>query len=238
MSILIAEDEPDLLDLLAYALRRAGHEVYLAHDGPTALQLWKAKDPSLILLDIDIPEINGWDVCRSIRSESAVPVIMLTAANDDRDIVRGLETGADDYITKPFSPRQLLARIGAVLRRSSGGPGGAIMGPQILTAGDIGLNPQWRTVARNGDSIRLTRLEFALLYELVLHEGRVLTHRQLTERVWGYQNVDDAGIIKGHIRNIRRKLEPDPTRSTYVHTVVGIGYIFRRALPDDSCNPA
>jgi DNA-binding response OmpR family regulator len=227
MAVLIVEDDPDLLDVLCFALRREGHDVIAARDGAVGLQLWKSKDPQLVLLDIDLPRVSGWDVCKQIRSESDVPVLMLTAARSEADIVRGLELGADDYIAKPFSPRELLARIRAVLRRAKESADQPRKGWQVVTAGDLRLDPQWRTVYRGNESVRLTPIEFKLLYELVLHEGQVLTHQILTDRIWGYEGVDDATLLKGHIRNLRRKLEADSSEPVYIHTVSGIGYTFR-----------
>jgi DNA-binding response OmpR family regulator len=228
MSILIVEDDPDLLDILCFALRREGHDVIAAHDGAAGLQLWKAKDPRLVLLDVDLPKMSGWEVCKKIRSESNTPVIMLTGASTDADVVKGLELGADDYVTKPFSPKQLMARIRAVLRRAKESAEEPRKGWQTITAGDLKLDPQWRTVHQSDEDIRLTPIEFKLLYELVLHEGQVLTHQILTDRVWGYEGVDDASLLKGHIRNLRRKLENDSSDPVYIHTVAGIGYTFRR----------
>jgi DNA-binding response OmpR family regulator len=228
MPILIVEDDADLLDILCFALRREGHEVIAARDGAVGLQLWKAKDPELVLLDVDLPKVNGWEVCKQIRSESNTPVLMLTASRADTDVVKGLEGGADDYITKPFNPRELLARIRAVLRRAKESADQPRKGWQVITIGDLKLDPQWRSVHRGNESITLTPIEFKLLYELVLHEGQVLTHQILTDRVWGYEGVDDASLLKGHIRNLRRKLERDSSHPLYIHTVAGIGYTFRR----------
>lgn len=228
MSILIVEDDADLLDILCFAVRRAGHDVIAAHDGAIGLDLWRSKDPELVLLDVDLPKMSGWDVCKAIRSEGSTPIIMLTAAGEESDVVRGLELGADDYITKPFSPRQLMARVRAVLRRAKESSDQPRKGWQMLTAGDLSLDPQWRTVERDGQKTRLTATEFKILYELVVHEGQVLTHQILTDRVWGYEGVDDAGLLKGHIRNLRRKLEADSSSPEYIQTVSGVGYTFRR----------
>ncbi len=228
MSILIVEDDSDLLDILCFALRREGHDVIAAHDGAAGLELWKSKDPRLVLLDVELPKMNGWEVCKRIRSEASTPIIMLTGNSTDTDIVKGLELGADDYITKPFSPKQLMARIRAVLRRAKESADQPRKGWQVIAAGDLKLDPQWRTVYRGEEPVRLTPIEFKLLYELVLHEGQVLTHQILTDRVWGYEGVDDASLLKGHIRNLRRKLEADSADPVYIHTVAGIGYTFRR----------
>jgi DNA-binding response OmpR family regulator len=228
MSILIVEDDSELLDVLCFAVRRGGHDVIAAHDGAMGLELWRSKSPELVLLDVDLPKMSGWEVCKAIRSESATPVIMLTGHREDDQIVKGLELGADDYITKPFSPKQLMARIRAVLRRSGEPADQPRKGWQAITAGDLKLDPQWRTVERDGESFRLTATEFKILYELVVHEGQVLTHQILTDRVWGYEGVDDAGLLKGHIRNLRRKIEVDSSKPVYIQTVAGIGYTFRR----------
>jgi DNA-binding response OmpR family regulator len=228
MSILIVEDDPDLLDILAFTLRREGHEVLLAHDGAAGLNLWQTKRPDLVLLDVDLPKMSGWDVCKEIRKDSDTPVIMLTAADKNADIITGFNVGADDYITKPFSPSELSARIRAVLRRAKESSDQPRTGFQTVTAGQLRLDPQWRSVYRNEEPIPLTPIEFKLLYELVLHQGQVLSHQILTDRIWGYEGVDDSSLLKGHIRNLRRKLEPNPSKPIYVHTVTGIGYTFRR----------
>ena len=142
MAILIVEDDPDLLDILVFAVRREGHDVIAAHDGAAGLHLFKTKEPQLVLLDADLPKVNGWEVCKAIRSESNTPIIMLTGAASDTDVVKGLELGADDYVTKPFSPKQLMARIRAVLRRAKESADEPRKGWQVITAGDLKLDPQ------------------------------------------------------------------------------------------------
>jgi two-component system, OmpR family, response regulator RegX3 len=233
MAILVVEDDADLLDILSFMFRREGHDVIAARDGQTGLQLCAAKHPELVLLDVELPKLNGWEVLKQIRATSSTPVIMLTATSDDAAVVKGLELGADDYIGKPFSPRQLMARVRAVLRRNANGETTTREGPRVVTAGDLRLDPQWRTVQRNDAHIKLTAIEFKLLYELVVHEGQVLTHQRLTDRIWGYEAVDDATLLKGHMRNLRRKLEPqEPNR--YLQTVVGVGYSFTSRVPATS----
>jgi len=227
MTILAIEDDEDLLDVLCFTLRREGHDVVAARDGATGLTLWRAKEPRLVLLDVNLPKVDGWAVCKQIRAESSVPIVMLTAAAEDADVVRGLNLGADDYITKPFSPGQLTARVRAVLRRAAEAADQPRRGWQVVTAGDLKLDPQWRAVERGGERVALTPIEFKLLYELVLHEGQVLTHQILTDRIWGYEGVDDASLLKGHVRNLRRKLEARSDDPQYIHTVAGIGYTFR-----------
>ena len=228
MSILVVEDDADLLDVLCFTLRRKGYDVLAAHDGAVGLHLWQTKTPQLVLLDADLPKINGWELCKRIRSESNTPVIMLTGASSEADTVRGLDLGADDYLTKPFSPSVLVARIQAVLRRAKEAAEQPRVGQQPITAGDLTLSPQWRMVKQGDREIRLTGIEFKVLYELVLHEGQVLTHQILTDRVWGYDAVEDGSLLKGHIRNLRTKLDDDSANPTYIHTVAGIGYTFQR----------
>ena len=228
MAILIIEDDDDLLDVLSYALRRRGYDVLAAHDGPSGLRLWESKDPELVLLDAGLPQVSGWEICRRIRAEASTPIIMLSGATTEVDVVRGLDLGADDYIGKPVSPRVLVARVQAVLRRAKEATDQPRKGMQCLSAGDLTLDPQWRQVRRGNESIHLTAIEFKLLYELVLHEGQVLTHQLLGDRVWGYDAIDESSLIKGHIRNLRRKLETDTATPAYVQTVAGVGYTFCR----------
>ena len=224
MSILLVEDDRDLTDILAYLLRREGHEVNIAYDGASAIKIWQETNPQLILLDIDLPRLSGWDVCEAVREGSATPIVMLTGAVGDDNVVKGLELGADDYLTKPFSPKQLLARIRAVMRRT----GAAQAQPeQVLSVADLTLDTHWRRVRRGDDEITLTKLEFQLLYELTLHAGQVLSYRYITDKVWGYKGQDDASLIKGHIRNLRSKLGAAPDGSQYIETVHGTGYVFR-----------
>jgi DNA-binding response OmpR family regulator len=230
MPILVVEDDVDLLDILAFSLRRAGHEVMTAHDGEGGLRKFRSERPRLVLLDINLPRMSGWDVCRTIRSESNTPIIVLSGADDDEDIVRGLLLGADDYVTKPFSPKHLLARVESVLRRANDSNGRMLVGWETISAGDIVIEPQRRTVRRNEQEVNLTPIEFKLLYELVLHEGQVLPHKSLTDRIWGYDGIDDALLLKGHVRNLRKKLDDDFASPVYIHTVAGVGYSFRRRL--------
>ncbi|HVP05090.1 MAG TPA: response regulator transcription factor [Dehalococcoidia bacterium] len=226
MSILVVEDDTDLTDVLAYMLRREGHEVHVAHDGQSALETWEESNPNLILLDVDIPRVNGWEVCEQVRRNSPTPIIMLTAYHGDENIMRGLELGADDYVTKPFSPGQLLARIRAVMRRSTAAiqQGAA---ENTLTVADLVLDGGRRQVLRNGQKVNVTKLEFQLLKELALHPGHVLTYRYINDRVWGYRDQSDGSLIKGHIRNLRKKLGAGPSGAPYIETVHGVGYIFR-----------
>jgi DNA-binding response OmpR family regulator len=230
MELLVVEPDGDLLDLILFMLRRAGYEALAARDGAAALRLWKAKHPELILLETELAQISGLQVCEEVRKVDDVPLIFLSESNTDADIVRGLGKGADDYVTKPFSPRQLLARIEAVLRRASAREYRRRSLTQTLCAGDLVLDPQWHCVRRGEQEIHLTSTEFKLLHELVLHEGQVLPHQLLADRVWGYDDIEDSGPLKGHIRNLRRKLELDGDHP-YIQTVVGVGYTFIRCEP-------
>lgn len=226
MSILIVEDDVDLTDILAYMLRREGHDVRVAGDGETALRVWESSAPRLVLLDVELPSINGWEVCSRIRDGSETPIIMLTASGGDDNIVRGLELGADDYITKPFSPRQLLARVRAVLRRENNTQATNGEDQTVEVAGLV-LDLGRRTVSKGDDEITLTKLEFRLLLELALNAGRLLSYRYITDKVWGYKGASDASLIKGHIRNLRRKLGPRSDGKQHIETVQGTGYILR-----------
>jgi DNA-binding response OmpR family regulator len=233
MSLLVVEPDSDLLDLTLFMLRRAGYEGIAAHDGASALRLWKAKRPQLIIVEADLPMLSGFDVCEAVRKVDETPVIFLSEGGSDADVVRALGLGADDYVTKPFSPRQLLARIEAVLRRATARELRQRNAASVLKVGDLVLDPQWRRVRRGPEEIRLTGTEFKLLHELVLHEGQVLPHQLLADRVWGYDDVDDAGPLKGHIRNLRRKLEPEPDgKPVYIQTIAGVGYTFCRQPAD------
>ncbi len=222
MSILIVEDEEELSQILAYVLRRAGFEVLCANDGMSALRLWRSASPSLILLDLNLPRVDGWEVCRQVRTNSMTPIVMLTAQKSDEQIVRGLNVGADDYITKPFSPAQLVARIEAVLRRSNRTTGDARS--KSIQVGDLELDMQMNVVRVGGQEVQLTNLEFRLLHALSLREGHVVRHHDLIQRIWGYQGISDGRMLKSHVRNLRRKIEPDPSHPRYLHTVPSVGY--------------
>jgi DNA-binding response OmpR family regulator len=222
MAILLVEDDQDLADIIGYTLRRGGHDVITAFDGLVALKLVKSRQPNLVILDVNVPHVDGWQILQQIRTSSTTPVIMLTGCDADEDVVRGLRLGADDYVTKPFSPAQLVARVDAVLRRSA--PDAEGTRPRIIEAGDITLDLGMHRVSVRQRALNLTKIEFRLLYELALREGEVVSHQELTRRVWGYQDVEGASMAKSHVRNLRRKIEPDPGCPMYLHTVAGIGY--------------
>jgi DNA-binding response OmpR family regulator len=222
MSILLVEDDQDLAEIIAFTLRRAEYDVITTYDGFSALRLIKAKSPTLIVLDVNLPRIDGWGVLQQIRTTSTTPVIMLTACGEDADVVKGLKLGADDYVTKPFSPSQLVARVEAVLRRSQLDLAGARA--RVLELGDITLDLGLHRVTVLDRTLSLTKIEFRLLQELALHAGEVVSHQELARRVWGYQEVESGSITKSHIRNLRRKIEPDPAHPLYLQTVAGLGY--------------
>ena len=219
-TILIVEDERKIAQIAADYLRRAGFAVDIAADGASALDRVRSRPPDLIVLDLGLPRIDGVAVARTIRAGSDVPIIMLTARVDEDDRLLGLEVGADDYITKPFSPRELVARVQAVLRRSRSGPAAG----EIVRVGDLTLDLPRLKVTRDGQSIELTATEFQLLATLARQPGRVFSRAQLLDAVRGTEVESFERAIDTHIKNIRRKIEPDPRHPRYIETVYGIGY--------------
>ncbi|MCR2812824.1 response regulator transcription factor [Microbacterium sp. zg.Y1090] len=222
--VLIVEDEPDLADPLAYLLRREGFEVQIAEDGPTALRMFDSAGADIILLDLMLPGMQGTEVCRQIRMTSSVPIIMLTAKDSEVDIVVGLELGADDYVTKPYSSRQLLARMRAVLRRSA--PAGDDLEERVLTGGRVTLDIDRHAVAVDGTEINMPLKEFELLELLMRNAGRVLTRGQLIDRVWGSDYFGDTKTLDVHIKRIRSRIEENPSEPVMLVTVRGLGYRF------------
>ncbi len=220
--ILVVDDEPKIVKQARDYLEQGGYRVAVAGDGTTALAQARHERPDLVVLDLNLPGMDGLDVCRALRRESDVPIIMLTARIDETDRLIGLELGADDYITKPFSPRELVARVRAVLRRVQGG----VRQPGLIRAGDMEIDLHGYRVSRDGEPIHLTRSEFNLLAVLAQHPGQTFSRAQLLDRVHGvaYEGFDRS--IDAHIKNLRRKLEPDPAEPRYVLTVYGIGYRF------------
>ena len=221
--ILVVEDEESFRDALQYMLTREGFDVTLAPNGAEGMKLFDAKHPDLVLLDLMLPEVSGTEVCKYIRSKSNTPVIMLTAKDTEIDKVVGLELGADDYVTKPFSTRELLARIRAVMRR-----GGEVELDAIgaIEGGPIRMDVERHTLLVNGSSVPMPLKEFELLEFLMRNSGRVLTRGQLMDRVWGSNYVGDGKTLDVHIKRIRSKIEPDPANPVYLTTIRGLGYRF------------
>lgn len=222
--VLIVEDEPDLADPLAYLLRREGFEVQVAEDGPAALAAFEAAPHDLILLDLMLPGMPGTEVCRRIRTTSAVPIIMVTAKDSEVDIVVGLELGADDYVTKPYSARELLARMRAVLRRTAEAE--VDLDDRILEAGRVSLDVDRHSVAVDKREIAMPLKEFELLEVLMRNAGRVLTRGQLIDRVWGSDYFGDTKTLDVHIKRIRSRIEEKPGSPVMLVTVRGLGYRF------------
>jgi len=221
--ILVVEDEESYSDPLSYLLRREGYEVAVAETGPSALAQFDKNGADLVLLDLMLPGLSGVDVCRQLRQRSSVPVIMLTAKDSEIDKVVGLEIGADDYVTKPYSSRELLARIKAVLRRLSE-PEELV--PPTLESGPVRMDVERHTVTVSGVATSLPLKEFELLEMLLRNAGRVLTRMQLIDRVWGSDYVGDTKTLDVHVKRLRAKVEPDPASPRYLVTVRGLGYKF------------
>ena len=222
--VLLVEDEPDLADPLAYLLRREGYDVEIAEDGPAALAAFRDRGADIVLLDLMLPGMPGTEVCRQIRVGSHVPIIMLTAKDSEVDIVVGLELGADDYLTKPYSARELLARIRAVMRRFA--PTEADLEERVLTGGRVTLDLDRHTVAVDGGEISMPLKEFELLEVLMRNAGRVLTRGQLIDRVWGSDYFGDTKTLDVHIKRIRSRIEKHPSDPSMLMTVRGLGYRF------------
>jgi DNA-binding response OmpR family regulator len=228
--ILVVEDDPDTGELLQMIIRAEGFYVALARDGEAALASLAAHPPDLILLDLMLPQMDGFEVCRRLRLATRVPVIMVTARTSTADKVQGLNLGADDYVDKPFEPEELLARIRAQLRRARDwSERTGTRGP--LHLGALRLEPASYAVFLNEQSVTLTRLEFDLLYCLAQHAGRALSRRELLERVWGMDDQIDPRGIDAHIRHLRAKVEDDPQAPRRIQTVHGVGYRFAPACP-------
>jgi two-component system alkaline phosphatase synthesis response regulator PhoP len=224
-TILIIEDEPELVKVLRSYLEQAGLNVLTAYRGDAGLSTWEAKRPDLVILDLGLPGMDGLDVARHIRRQSNTPLIMLTARVEESDQLIGLELGADDYVTKPFSPRVVLARVRALLRRAESAP----LAPQLLHAADLEIDKLAHTVSRHGQAIALTPTEFNLLVALASHPGRVYSRLQLLEFGQGVAYEGYERTIDAHIKNLRAKIEPDPRQPIYVETVFGVGYRFSKA---------
>lgn len=223
-SVLVVEDEQSLREPLVYILQREGFDVLEAVDGPSALVQWQNNSPDLILLDLMLPGMSGVDVCREIRTRSNVPIIMVTAKDSEVDKVVGLEIGADDYVVKPYSTRELLARIKAVLRR--GAAPDSNESRSVLEAGPVRLDTERHAVTVNGQPVTLPLKEFELLEYLMDNTNRVLTRGQIIDRVWGSNYYGDTKTLDVHVKRIRSKIEPDPANPKFIMTIRGLGYKF------------
>jgi DNA-binding response OmpR family regulator len=217
--VLVVDDEPNIREVVGQYLRREGFDTIFAADGEEAVE--RAVDADLVVLDLMLPKLDGIEACRQIRANRDIPIIMLTAKTEEIDKLVGLGVGADDYITKPFSPRELVARVQAVLRRTQAGPR---QHGDVVHVGSLRINPQLRTVERNGQAITLTAREFDLLFFMAGHPGQVFTREQLLDQVWDFEFPGDTSTVTVHIRRLREKVEPDPMRPQYVKTVWGVGY--------------
>ncbi len=220
--ILVVEDEKKLVNILRGYLEQAGFAVLTAYDGQQGLTVFRHDKPALVLLDLNLPKVDGLDVCRAIRKESNTPVIMLTARVEEADRLVGLELGADDYISKPFSPREVVARVRAVLRRTEG----ESARPETITAGDLTIDLTKHTVRIKERAVELTPTEFDLLSVVMQNPGRVYTRLQLLDQVQGEAFEGYERTIDAHIKNLRQKIEPDPRNPRYLLTVFGVGYKF------------
>jgi DNA-binding response OmpR family regulator len=221
-SVLVVDDEPIVRDVVVRYLQREGYETLEAGDGLHAQELLRKHEPSLVVLDLMLPGMDGLELCRWIRGRSELPVIMLTARAEEADRIVGLELGADDYITKPFSPRELAVRVRTVLRRSGPADGSR----EHIVHGDLELDAAAREVTKGGRELRVTAKEFDLLWFLASHPRRVFSREQLMESVWGYEPAFDTGTVTVHVRRLREKIEGDPAKPRHLQTVWGVGYRF------------
>jgi len=224
--ILVVDDEPRMVDFVRVSLENAGFHVVEATDGAEALERIKTELPDLVLLDVGLPEIDGFDVLREVRRASSTPVIMVTVRSDEADKIRGLELGADDYVTKPYSPGELIARMKAVLRRAEASGGGS-SGGVVRVDEHLTIDFDEREVMVGGKRVPLRPTEFRLLYHLVQNAGRTLTYESLLARVWGHEYRDEIHYVHLYVTYLRQKIEPDLQNPRYILTKRGVGYIFR-----------
>ena len=227
--ILVVEDEASFVEALTIGLRREGFEVVVAVDGAEALERFDEINPDLVLLDVMLPKVSGIDVCRQLRKRTQVPIIMVTAKGAEIDTVVGLEVGADDYVTKPYRLRELVARMRAVLRRSDTNTSTVVLAPGMIEVGDVLLDPEEHRVKVAGDDISLPLKEFELLHLLLANAGRVLPRETLIDRVWGNDYVGDTKTLDVHVKRLRSKIEPDPAMPTRIVTIRGLGYKYEKS---------
>jgi DNA-binding response OmpR family regulator len=223
--ILVVDDDQELRSLVGFALRRAGYLAVEAGEGETGLEVFRREQPDLVILDVNLPGMSGFDVCRHLRAESSVPILMLTVRASEEDEVRGLDLGADDYLTKPFSPRTLLARVRALLRRRGMEPGEGVLREALLSSGELAVDPEAQSVRAGGRlPARLTELEFRLMQYLLVNAGHALPAERLAQHVWGYRGVGDRQRLKQLVHRLRQKLEANPSEPRYLLTVANVGY--------------
>ncbi len=222
--ILLVDDDPQLIRLVRANLDSVGYKVTVALDAHSALKLFDLEIPDLIVLDIMLPDMDGYELCRRIREFSSVPIIMLTAKVEDVDKVKGLKVGADDYLTKPFNMDELLARIEAVLRRTKFPE--EVKTPPVFSCGDVSVDFARRRVMVRGKEVALTLIEYKLLSQLVTNAGKVMLHRELLTRVWGPEYQDEVDYLRAYVRHLRQKIEEDPHQPKYIISKLGIGYLF------------
>ena len=233
-TVLVVEDEDSFIEALTVGLTREGFRVQVARDGAQALDLFDAIDPDLVLLDVMLPKVSGIDVCRELRKRTTVPIIMVTAKASEIDTVVGLEVGADDYVSKPYRLRELVARMRAVLRRAPGeaaAPAGGDGGVEVLSVGDVSLDPARHEVLVRGDDVALPLKEFELLTLLLENAGRVLPRDVLIDRVWGHDYVGDTKTLDVHVKRLRAKVEDDPSSPSRIVTIRGLGYKYEVPRP-------
>jgi two-component system, OmpR family, phosphate regulon response regulator PhoB len=221
-TVLVVDDEPTIREIVAGYLEREGYRTLEAADGNRARELLEREPPDLVVLDVMLPGADGLELCRWIRSRSRLPVIMLTARGEESDRIVGLELGADDYVTKPFSPRELAARVRTVLRRAEP----EAVSEERLSFNGLVIDSATREVTRNGETLRLTAREFDLLWFVASHPRRVFSREQIMRRVWGYSAALDTGTVTVHVRRLREKIEEEPSRPRHLETVWGVGYRF------------
>jgi DNA-binding response OmpR family regulator len=221
--VLVVDDEPTLVATLRYNLEREGYQVVTAADGDSGVSLARSDRPDLVILDLMLPMIDGFEVCRLLRREMAVPILMLTAKADEVDKVVGLELGADDYVTKPFSMRELLARVRALLRRAETAPA---VDSDLLTVGDLQVDLRRREASRAGRALPLKPKEYELLLFFLRNRGRAFTRDQLLNQIWGYDFAGDTRTVDVHVRWLRQKIEEEPAKPTRLITIRGVGYRF------------
>jgi two-component system, OmpR family, response regulator RegX3 len=232
-TVLVVEDEASFVEALQIGLSREGFRVEVARDGVEALERFKQVNPDVVLLDVMLPRVSGLDVCRQIRAQSSVPIIMVTAKSGEIDTVVGLEVGADDYVTKPYRIRELVARIRALLRRASGDSSDEVepAATSTLRVGDVTLDPEAHRLTVRGTEVAVPLKEFEVLHLLLANAGRVLTREVLIDRVWGSDYVGDTKTLDVHIKRLRSKVEVDPSAPTRIVTIRGLGYKYERLPP-------